>query len=102
MGSKMIMVGGLCVPLEDTPFGPRPIGDDSDSGLDWLQWVVNAALYGDLPGLTDAVEHGKACDDGTVFARPAVDDDDIISARKAWHNRTGGELGDDVYVLSVL
>lgn len=93
-------IGGLEVPIEDTPFGPRATSGGDDA-LDRLQWIVNAALEGELPGLAESIEHREPCDDGAIFACPVEPGEDLTEARAAWRARTGGELGDDVYCLAL-
>jgi len=99
MGSE-IVVGGLHVPLEQTPFGPRVVSDGDDD-LEVLRWLVNSALYGDIRGLADSIERGESRSDGTAYARPAQRSDDIAAAKIDWEERTGHELGNDVYAVGV-
>ena len=95
-----VTIGGLRVPLEQTPFGPR-VAADHDEDLDLLRWVVNSALDGELHGLAESIERGESRSDGTAWARPLDPRDDIATARERWRARTGGSLSDDAVAVGV-
>lgn len=98
---EAMKVLGFEIPIKDTPFGPRVAASDDDDTLDRVQWAVNAALDGDLPGLIESLERGEARDDDAIFLRPAGPEDDLAAAGATWRARTGTELGDDVYCIAL-
>jgi len=102
MGAEeVIESGGLTLCLEQSQFGPRIPFVYDEGPHNWLAWVLNEALQGGVPGFVAAVERRELTGNRAVTARPADADDDLAKAAIAWRELTGGELGDDVYAVSV-
>jgi len=83
----------------NTAFGPQ-IRNTGEKLLA-LEWVVNGAITGKLPGFRSAVERGESVQAYPLFARRPDADEDLSASRAEWQAMTGNELGNDVYSLGV-
>ncbi len=90
---------GLTLALRDTPFGPLVAPQTGE--LRPLELILNQAATGDFPELADALARGTEAGTPYYLIRRPDPRDDVAAARERWRERTGGELGDDAYVLAV-
>jgi hypothetical protein len=92
-----IKVNNLSLPLKWTPTGPLLFIEDKF--LEPIEWIVNAAVIGELPQFSEAATRREDVVYGELYATPPMPDEDLSQARARWRKLTGSDPGEDVYVL---
>ena len=93
----VLKVNNLSLPLRWTPMGP--LLSTEDESLEALAWIINPAVTGRLPQLADTLARGEDVSMDQRFAVRPPSEDVLPSDRVRWHELTGEELGEDVYMV---
>jgi len=93
----VLKVNNLSLPLKWTPTGPLLFIEDKF--FEPIEWIVNAAVIGEIPQLADSIARGEDVVMEQRFAVRPMADEDFSEARTRWRELTGSDPGEDVYVL---
>ncbi len=93
----VLKVNNLSLPLKWTPTGPLLFIEDKY--LQPIEWIINSAVIGEIPQLTDHLARAEdAFTEGFFAVRPPSED--VLPKDWArWRELTGEELGEDVYMV---
>jgi hypothetical protein len=76
-----------------------PLLSTEDESLEALAWIINPAVTGRLPQLADTLARGEDVSMDQRFAVRPPSEDVLPEDRVRWHELTGEELGEDVYMV---
>ena len=93
----VLKVSNLSLPLKWTPTGPLLFIEDKF--LEPIEWIVNAAVIGELPQFAEATARGEDVVYGELYATRPMPDEELSEDRARWRELTGFDPGEDVYVL---
>ena len=94
----VLKVHNLSLPLRYTPTGP--VLSIEKSFLDPIAWLINSALGDDTEQFANDLAHGKEISIKAFSAVPLAVNEIVPEDRVRWHQLTGSELGEDVYMVS--
>ncbi|MGB0383885.1 MAG: hypothetical protein ACPGWR_03595 [Ardenticatenaceae bacterium] len=91
----VLKVNNLSLPLKWTPTGPLLFIEDKF--FEPIEWIVNAAVIGELPQFAQAATRGEDVVVEQLYATPPMADEELSEARARWREFTGSDPGEDVY-----
>ena len=94
----VLKVHNLSLPLRYTPIGP--VLSIEKKFLDPIAWLINTALGDDTEQFADDLSHGNEIFIKAFSAVPLPPNEITPEDRVRWHELTGEELGEDVYMVS--
>lgn len=92
-----IKVNNFFWPMKWTPTGP--LLSIEDKYLQPIEWIINAAAIGQIPEFVEMLSQGEQASTEGFFAVPLALDDIEAKDHAQWHELTGEELGEDVYMV---